>query len=134
MAKFKYITEYELNAAIKMVYPYLSTPVGLKEWFAEDVKVIDEKHLEIVWDDTNHHAEIVSWRTNSHIKYRFAPEEEGGKSSSLEFKVEFSEMTQTTFLKIIDYSDMDDEEELEDLWDNLIESLKACLGDASVMS
>lgn len=128
MAKYKYTNEYELNAAAKMIYPYLSTPVGLKEWFAEDVQTIDEKRLDIVWDGVTHHAQIVSWRANSHIKYKF---EEGEEASTLEFKIEFSEMTQTTFLKVTDYSDMEESEELDDLWDSLVDTLKERLGDAS---
>ncbi len=131
MAKYKYISEYEINASLNMLYPQLSTAVGLKAWFAEDVKVHDEKQLDIVWDGVNHPAKIVSWRTNHHIKYRFAPMEEGGESSTLEFRLEHSDMTQTTFLKVIDYSDMDSDEDLDELWDGLVHSLKESLGDTS---
>jgi hypothetical protein len=38
------------------------------------------------------------------------------------------ELTQTTFLKVTDYSDFDDLEELQDLWDGLVEKLKAVVG------
>ena len=131
MAKYKYTAEYEINASLKMVYLQLSTPVGLKAWFAEDVKTHDERNLDIVWDGVNHPAKIVSWRTNHHIKYKFTPISEGGDSSTLEFRLEHSEMTQTTFLKIIDYSDMDSEEALDELWGGLMHSLKESLGDTS---
>jgi uncharacterized protein YndB with AHSA1/START domain len=130
MAKYKYIAEFEINAAPKMLYPYLSTPVGLKEWFAEDVHVIDDKHMDIVWDGTVHRARIISWRLNQHIKYKFITADETQEGSTLEFRIEFSDMTQTSFLKIIDYSDMDDDEQLGKLWDNLMEVLRECLGAA----
>ena len=38
------------------------------------------------------------------------------------------ELTQTTFLKVTDYSDFDDLEELKDLWDGLVEKLKEVVG------
>ena len=132
MAKYKYTAEFEINASLRMVYPQLSTAVGLKAWFAEDVKTYDEKNLDIVWDGVNHPAKIVSRRINHHIKYKFSPIEEGETSSSLEFRLEHSDMTQTTFLKIIDYSDMDSEDALDELWEGLVHTLKESLGDTSL--
>ena len=38
------------------------------------------------------------------------------------------ELTQTTFLKVSDYSDFDDLGELQDLWDGLVENLKTVVG------
>jgi uncharacterized protein YndB with AHSA1/START domain len=135
MPKYKYVTEYEINAAVKMIYPYLSTPAGLKEWFAEDVQVLPDKTLNIVWDGIAHHARIASWRANAHIRYQFIPEggEEGVHPRDLaylELRVDFNEITQTSFLKITDYSDMDNDDELLGLWDNLIEQLREVLGAA----
>jgi hypothetical protein len=37
-------------------------------------------------------------------------------------------MTQSVYIKIIDYSDFDDLEELQDLWDGLIENLRKTVG------
>lgn len=129
MPKYKYTAEFEINAAPSLIYSQISTPVGLKAWFAEDVKTLDERKLDIVWDGVNHPAKVASWRTNHHIKYRFlASEEAQQESSSLEFKLEYSEMTQTTFLRVIDISDMDDEDELEELWNGLIEALRESVG------
>ena len=46
----------------------------------------------------------------------------------LEFKIDFNEMTQTSFLRVTDYSEMDDLDELQELWDQLIGNLKEILG------
>jgi uncharacterized protein YndB with AHSA1/START domain len=131
MAKYKYATEYEINASVKMLYPYLSTPGGLKEWFADNVEVSEDgKVFDIIWDNESHLARIATKRTNSHIKFLFEPrnEEDVQDQAFLEFRMDFNDMTQTSFLRITDYSDMDNDEELQDLWDRLVEQLRERVG------
>jgi uncharacterized protein YndB with AHSA1/START domain len=131
MGKLKYIVEYEIRASVKMVFPYLSTPNGLAEWFAEKVKVMnDNKTYDIVWDGVGHPARIVAQRTNAYVKYQFLPEtpEDEEDPSYLEFKLNHNEMTDTTFLKIIDYSEITNENDLRELWNNLIATLRERIG------
>ena len=128
--KYKYVTEYEIHASVKMLYPYLSTASGLAEWFAEKVKIMGDKTFDIVWDNESHPARIISARTNSHVKYQFLPKkgEDESDLSFLEFKLAHSDMTDSAFIKIIDYSEMDNEKDLKELWDNLIDNLKGLVG------
>jgi uncharacterized protein YndB with AHSA1/START domain len=131
--KHKYIAEYEINASVKMLFPYLSSPQGLAQWFAEDVKVVqkgNEKLYDIIWDKTSHIAKITAIRTNAHVKYVFLETEEAEENnwSYLEFKLSHSDMTDTSFLKIIDYSEMDSDNDLRELWDGLIEQLRTNVG------
>jgi hypothetical protein len=86
--------------------------------------------MDIIWDGQSHIAHIVSWRANHHIRYQFLKTNgvEPTELSYLEFKTDFNEITQTSFLRITDYSDMDNDGELQDLWDNLIEKLREVLG------
>ncbi len=130
MAKYKYVTEFELRAGVKMLFPYLSNPGEMQEWLADQVNISNDKVYEFVWEDDQRKAKIATKRTNSHIKYTFLQdgEEEDDDPSYLEFKINFNEMTQSSFLKVIDYSDMDDEEELEDLWVHLVDKLKETVG------
>jgi uncharacterized protein YndB with AHSA1/START domain len=137
MSKFEYNAEYEIRAAVKMVYPYISTPQGLEEWFAERVEVLNDKFLCIHWDNDQHIAKIVSQRNNSMIRYQFVENMDEATSKTrakkkdanfLELKLNYSELTDTTYLVITDYSEMNDEEVLEELWDGLIETLREKLG------
>ncbi|MDW7694360.1 START-like domain-containing protein [Flammeovirgaceae bacterium SG7u.111] len=130
MAKYKYVTEFELRAGVKMLFPYLSNPGEMQEWLADQVNISNDKVYEFVWEDDQRKAKIATKRTNSHIKYIFIQdgEEDDDDPSYLEFKINFNEMTQSSFLKVIDYSDMDDEEELEDLWVHLVGKLKETVG------
>ncbi len=129
-SKYKYVAEYEINASVKMIYPYLSTATGLAEWFAEEVRTLKDKSLDIIWDGQSHPAKLVSARTNSHAKYNFSPQNETDEAdpSYLEFKLSHSELTDTAFLKVIDYSEMDNPKDLHELWENLIYNLRELLG------
>jgi uncharacterized protein YndB with AHSA1/START domain len=137
MSKFEYNAEYEIRAAVKMVYPYIASPQGLEEWFADRVEVLNDKFLNIHWDNEQHMAKIVSQRNNSMIRYQFVENmsEEKTKTRTkkqdanfLELKLNYSELTDMTYLLITDYSEMNDEEVLEELWDGLVETLREKLG------
>jgi uncharacterized protein YndB with AHSA1/START domain len=132
MNKFKYVAEFEINASIKMLYPYLATPNGLSDWFAEKVSTVDqeEKIYDIVWDNASHLAKLVSLQTNKHVKFVFLDDDHTlpDDPSYLEFKISHNEMTETTFLKVIDYSEIDSAQDLKELWNNLIQSLLELIG------
>jgi len=130
MAKYKYVAEFEFKAGVKMLFPYVSNPGNLQEWLADEVNIDEDKIFEFNWDYDNKKAKVTSKRTNSHIKFQFLPEneEDSQDPSYLEFKLVHNEMTNTSFLKVIDYSEMDDPEELDELWSGLISQLKEILG------
>jgi uncharacterized protein YndB with AHSA1/START domain len=130
MTKQSFITDFEINASVKMLYPYISTASGLSQWFADDVKIDNEdKSFNFIWDNESHKAKMVSHRLNHFVKFEFISEDETEKDPSfVEIRLEQNELTQTVFLHITDYSDFDDLEELKDLWESLIENLKATVG------
>lgn len=122
--------DFEIHASIKMLYPYIQTASGLSEWFADDVKISPEKVFTFVWDNEEHKAIMSSHRTNHFARFEYLPETKGDEKdpSYFELRLEINELTQTTFLKVIDYSDIDDLDELQDLWEGLIENLKKVVG------
>lgn len=128
--KTLFTTDFELHASIKMLYPYIQTASGLSEWFADNVKISPEKVFTFVWDNEVRKATMVSHRINNFVKFQYLPDskEDEGDLSYFELRIELNEMTQTTFLKVTDYSDINDEEELQDLWEGLIENLKKVVG------
>jgi uncharacterized protein YndB with AHSA1/START domain len=132
MAKKKLFTaDYEIHASVKMLYPYIQTAGGLAEWFADDVRINNiNKTFKFLWDHEEHVAKQVAFRTNHFARYEFLPEDPDDEKdpSYLEFRLEFNELTQSVYLKIFDYSDFDDQKELQDLWDGLIENLRKTVG------
>lgn len=127
MAKNEYIGEFEFNASKKMLFPYFSTASGLAQWFADDVNINNEdKVYTFIWDGDETQAKLTSNRTNHHV--RFDVVEDGDDDPNFfEFKIDVNELTQSVYVRVTDYSDMDDEEASE-LWDSMIHDLKEIVG------
>jgi uncharacterized protein YndB with AHSA1/START domain len=125
-----FTADYEIHASIKMLYPYIQTASGLSEWFADDVTISPEKVFTFIWDSEEHKAIMTAHRMNHFARFEYLPESKADEKdpSYFELRLEMNELTQTTFLKVIDYSDFDDLDELQDLWDGLIETLRKVVG------
>ncbi len=130
MSKFLFTGDFEINASKPMLYPYLFTPSGLAQWFADDVMINEDKVFNFIWDDEDHKAKMVSHRTNHYVKFEFIPEtpEDEEDPAHFEIKLELNDLTQSVFIKITDYSEMEDVDELYDLWQGLIDNLKETVG------
>ena len=130
MVKNKFVADYQINASKKIVFHYLSTASGLEEWFADEVKINEDKNYIFNFDNEDHYARLASQRSNSHVKFEFYDPKNPDESdhSFIEFKLEENELTQTLFLKVIDYSDGYDDDELVAIWEGLIGRLKDIIG------
>lgn len=131
MAKKRLFTaDYEIHASVKMLYPYIHSASGLAEWFADDVNISPEKVFKFLWDNEEHKAVLAAHWTNHFARFEFLPESDEDKSDPayFELRLDVNELTQTTFIKVTDYSDFDDLDELKDLWDGLIENLRKVVG------
>ncbi|MFY0608479.1 MAG: ATPase [Cyclobacteriaceae bacterium] len=126
MSKEKFVGEYPINASKKMLFPYMSSPSGLAQWFADDVNINEDKVFTFYWDGEENKAKMTSIRTNSHVKFEFIDEEDDDPNY-VEFKLEMNELTQEVFIRVTDYSDID-HEEADDLYGSLINELKEIVG------
>ncbi len=127
MEKNKFVGEYPINASKKMLYPYIGTASGLSQWFADDVNINEDKVFTFIWDDEENKAKLVSSRANHHVKFEFQEENDEDDPNFVELQLDMNELTQETFIRVTDYSDMDTEEAIE-LWDSLIHDLKEIVG------
>lgn len=125
MSKYKFVREYAFKASPKIIYPYISSPGGLEEWFAKKVTIDSEHRFTFNWDNKDYVANLTSHRINKHVKFEFIGENEG---NYVEFKLETSELDGSTYLKITDNSDNDDEDDLIYLWDDMIDKLQDIVG------
>lgn len=73
---------------------------------------------------------MTSHRTNRSVRYTFTGPDFSPalETNYIEFSIESSELTQEQFLRVLDYTDVGDTEQLVDLWDNLIQNLKEIIG------
>ncbi len=109
-----------------MLYGYLSTASGLAQWFADDVNINPDKTFTVIWDGEENKARMVSHRTNSQVRFEFITDEPD--PNYVEFKIDVNELTQSVFVRVTDYSEMDDLQELEELWENLMADLREIVG------
>jgi uncharacterized protein YndB with AHSA1/START domain len=126
-----FTSDYEIHASIKMLFPYIQSPGGLSEWFADNVTINNQdKTYNFIWDNEEHKARLTAHRTNHFVKFEFLPEnnEDEKNPSYFELRLEFNDLTQSVYLKVTDYSDFDDVKELNDLWDSLIDALRKTVG------
>jgi uncharacterized protein YndB with AHSA1/START domain len=129
MEKYKFVAEYELRSSPKVLFPYISTPSGLEQWFAERVTVLPDHRFDFQWDGDSHIARQTGMRINKAVRFEFENTSEGELDNNhVELKLEVSDLTQTTFLRIIDYSTNKDEDELISLWNGFMDNLKEIVG------
>ncbi len=129
MNKHKFVAEFELRASPKVLFPYISSASGMQQWFAEKVTLKDSSTFDFQWDGDSHVAKLSQLRLNKSAKFDFIPANpEERDHNYLEFKMDVSELTGSTYLKVIDYSANTDDDELEELWGDLIYKLKEIVG------
>lgn len=137
MSKIKFENEYEMRASQKILYPYLNTPSGLAQWFADDVKIDEDKVFHFFWNDEQQRARLSARRNDHYVRFDYLPAadqssgsetSDNGESPYIEFLLEKNEITQSVFLKVTDCTEMDDEEEWHDLWDGMISTLRETVG------
>jgi uncharacterized protein YndB with AHSA1/START domain len=126
----QFVADYQLNASKKIVYAYLSTASGLQEWFADVVRINEDKNFIFNFDQEDHFAKQTTLKANLHIRWDFFDPKSpsNGKESFIEFKLDETELTHSLFLKVIDQSGFYDLDELEAIWEGLISKLKQIIG------
>jgi uncharacterized protein YndB with AHSA1/START domain len=124
--KKKITLEYTLNSSPRVLFPRLSTPGGLSEWFADNVN-INGNLLSFFWDKTEQKAEVVQKKENKYIRFRWV-EPEDPESHWFEFRISTDELTGDTALIITDFTEDDDKSSTIELWNSQIAKLKHVIG------
>lgn len=130
MEKFKYENEFEIHSSKNILFPYISTPSGLESWFAEKVTVNEDHVFNIRWDDEDHFALKAGGSLGKSMKFEFLDDDKSQVKdpNTLEFVLEKNDFTGMMYVKVIDYSENHDYEDLTDLWGSLIHDLKETVG------
>ena len=114
-----------MNCSPLVLYPRLSTPGGLSEWFAENVNV-EGKYFVFYWDGNGQKAEVVQRKENYYIRFKWADSELD--NSFFEFRIVTDELTGDTALIITDFAEESEKDDAIDLWNSQITTLKHCVG------
>lgn len=125
--KIKYELEIPVKASPHMLFPYLSTPSGLSEWFSDDVNSRGEKFT-FLWDGEERSAIRLAKKTDKFIRFRWEEDEEEGLKYFFEFKIQVDDLTNDASLIITDFSDEDEIEEDKMLWESQVNDLLHTIG------
>lgn len=126
MEKIKFQIEFDLKSIPPaLLWSYISTPSGLKEWFADEV-TLQGKRFTFRWDDGSEQtASIVVQRTESSLRLRWSGDL---MRHYFEFKILSGEMTDSISLLVTDFAVPSEIEDARDLWISQLENLRITLG------
>ena len=122
--KLMYTLEYPVRCSPAILFEFLSSPVGLQEWFADKVDQRDQTYF-FSWNGSTDTAEVVDQIENEYIRYRWDYYDE---DEFFEFRIEQSSITNETILKITDFADKADLKDQERLWNSQVADLKHRIG------
>jgi len=125
--KVKYELEIPVKASPHMLFPFLSTPSGLSEWFSDDVNSRGEKY-QFIWDGEERTAYRVAKKKDQFIRFQWEEDYEAKNKYFFEFKIQVDELTNDVSLIITDYGDEEEVEEDKMLWDSQVHELLHYIG------
>jgi uncharacterized protein YndB with AHSA1/START domain len=124
--RVKFELEYTLNASPKVLFPRLSTPEGLAEWFADDVTV-EGDIFTFVWHKSQSKARLSALKENKLVRFEWLDREDE-ETNYFEFRINIQELTNELALIITDFAEPEEKEDAIYLWDTQITNLKRVLG------
>ena len=129
--KKTFVTEIEVNASPKMIFPYISTVDGLERWYADSANITPNNVFEFTCDDEHYFAKMQSLKANQMVVFEFLDDEkeEEEDPSILKISIDQNEITNAVYLVIEDYTDLvDSQAEFQELWEGLVSDLKEIIG------
>lgn len=125
--KVRYELEMPINSSSQLLYPYISTPSGLSEWFADNVNSRGEFYT-FMWDGSEENARLTSKKSGEKVKFRWIDEQNKDTDYFFEIRIEEDEITKDVSLVIVDFAFEDEIEESKQLWINQLSELKHVIG------
>ncbi len=116
--------EFFLKTSPTVLFSRISTPSGLAEWFADNVK-IEGKIFTFYWGTTEQSAQVLTMVSNVSISFRWLDMEPGYEFG---FDIIQDELTGDVALIVTDNIDEDDAEDTRNLWISQIAKLKHMIG------
>lgn len=121
--KNKIQLEYIVNCSPKVLFNRLSTPSGLAEWFADDVR-LEGKMFTFIWKGSEELAELTLFKENKLARYTWKDDDH----TYFEFRITQDELTGDVSLIVTDFGEENEMQEIIGLWHNHIAILKHVIG------
>ena len=126
MSRKKIKIEYQFNNASKnILWNSIGTPLGLSEWFADEVSVIGTQYI-FRWNNIKQIANLIDSKANSFIRLQWEDDED--TDYYFELRINSLEISGQLALTINDFADEDEVKDTILLWDKQIDVLKRKTG------
>jgi hypothetical protein len=122
--KKKFELEFAMKTSPRVLFPRLSTPSGLSEWFSDNVNIKGNIYS-FVWNGASQEAEQAHVRENQVVRYEWVDDEE---DAFFEFRLKTDDLTGELALMVTDFAEDDEKEDVVSLWEAQIASLKQAIG------
>lgn len=110
-----------------MLFPFLSTPSGLSEWFCDDVNSRGELFT-FFWDGSEEAAKLLKKKQDQFIMFKWSDDIDEGNDNFFQFSIVVDELTKDVSLLVTDYAEEDEVEEAKALWSSQIHELMHKIG------
>lgn len=125
MEKQKFQLEFDMKGTpVPLLWSYISSASGLKEWFADAVEV-NGKRYTFYWNKQPQTATVISIRNEMSIRWRWDDEP---SRAYFELKIAVDEFTDTASLILTDFAEPSDMDDSKELWETQIGGLQGMLG------
>ena len=127
MTKKKIFLEHLLQSKTKgFIWTMLTTPSGLSKWFADEVD-LDGDTFTFKWGKEEFRtARILEITKGKLLTLHWLDDEE--QHTFMRLEISQCELTQDILLKVTDFAEPDEAEELKTLWYNQLEALRRVSG------
>ena len=122
--KFQIVNVFQ-NISVNVLWNSISTPTGLADWFADNVKV-EGRIYTFTWGDHSQQAELILLHGGSFIRFHWLEDE--AEKTFFEFKISVDELTSAVALVVTDFADPDEKRDAIMLWNKQIDDLKRSAG------
>lgn len=128
MERVKFTMEFMFRSSPAILYQFLTTPSCLIRWFSDGVDIQGDVYV-FAWEGSTQAAQLLDDVEEELIRFRWLDADDD--KEFLEFKISTSPITDDTILEITDFSDEDELEDQQMLWDAQMERLRNEMGAGS---
>ena len=118
--------EYPLKSvSTALLWNTISNPLGLAEWFAENVTVEGDKYT-FSWDEADETAYLIKTKLNEYIRFQW--EDDKNTDIFFEIRIVVQELSGEVALHVTDFAEKNDVNDTILIWDKQIEDLRRKYG------
>ncbi|MFN8209963.1 MAG: START-like domain-containing protein [Bacteroidales bacterium] len=125
--RVRFELEYQVKSSPKVIFPRLSTPEGLQEWFADKVNV-DGDLFSFYWQQAESKARLSAIKDLRLVRFEWLDREDDEETGYFEFRINTDDLTGDVAIIITDFAEPEEKDDAIYLWDTQITELKRILG------